>query len=82
MYHSVMVLMEALLVVIVPSKGRLMRPTALQTLYLLDRFEVSDEFYHELTQVKLKCFKVVHNYNMHCTCTCMRTGTLTRVYII
>ena len=25
--------------------------TALQTLYLLDRFGVSDEFYHELTQV-------------------------------
>ena len=26
---------------------------AMQTLYLLDRFGVSDEFYHELTQVKL-----------------------------
>ena len=25
--------------------------TALQTLYLLDRFGVSDEFYHKLTQV-------------------------------
>jgi len=24
---------------------------AMQTLYLLDRFGVSDEFYHELTQV-------------------------------
>lgn len=27
--------------------------SAMQTLYLLDRFGVSDEFYHELTQVSL-----------------------------
>ena len=28
---------------------------ALQTLYLLDRFGVPDEFYHELTQVQCGC---------------------------
>ena len=28
----------------------------MQTLYLLERFGVSDEFYHELTQVRLKMF--------------------------
>ena len=31
---------------------------AMQTLYLLDRFGVSDEFYHELTQVKQISFNV------------------------
>lgn len=32
----------------------------MQTLYLLERFGVSDEFYHELTQVRLKmCFWVL-----------------------
>ena len=34
---------------------------ALQTLYLLDRFGVSDECYHEITQVLHVCFK--------CLCT-------------
>ena len=29
--------------------------SAMQTLYLLDRFGVSDEFYHKLTQVSLFC---------------------------
>ena len=38
---------------------------ALQTLYLLDRFGVSDEFYHELTQV------IVSELFMHCTCACL-----------
>ena len=28
----------------------------MQTLYLLERFGVSDKFYHELTQVRLKMF--------------------------
>ena len=39
---------------------------AVQTLYLLDRFGVSDEFYHELTQVCARCilydnFNVIHS---------------------
>ena len=32
--------------------------TALQTLYMLDRFGVSGEFYHELTQVR--CYDLIH----------------------
>ena len=38
---------------------------ALQTLYLLDGFGVSDEFYHELTQV------IGSELIMHCTCACL-----------
>ena len=43
-----------------PPKDRSVQPArevdelcAMQTLYLLDRFGVSDEFYHELTQVRM-----------------------------
>ena len=37
---------------------------AMQTLYLLDRFGVSDEFYHELTQVSIAsdCIQMLLNY--------------------
>ena len=34
-----------------PERRKVDEYVALQTLYLLDRFGVSDEFYHELTQV-------------------------------
>ena len=34
-----------------PAQRKVDEATALQTLYLLDRFGVSDEFYHKLTQV-------------------------------
>lgn len=34
-----------------PERPKVDEYVALQTLYLLDRFGVSDEFYHELTQV-------------------------------
>ena len=34
-----------------PLAGEVDVFSAMQTLYLLDRFGVSDEFYHELTQV-------------------------------
>ena len=34
-----------------PEERKVDEYAALQTLYLLDRFGVSDEFYHELTQV-------------------------------
>ena len=35
-----------------PQQRKVDEATALQTLYMLDRFGVSDEFYHELTQVR------------------------------
>ena len=37
--------------IITPECRKVDEFIALQTLYLLDRFGVSDEFYHELTQV-------------------------------
>ena len=38
-----------------PEERKVDEYVALQTLYLLDRFGVSDEFYHELTQVLCSC---------------------------
>ena len=38
------------------STDRNSHSNVMQTLYLLERFGVSDEFYHELTQVRLKMF--------------------------
>ena len=35
-----------------PQQRNVDEAAALQTLYLLDRFGVSDEFFHELTQVR------------------------------
>ena len=51
---------------------------AVQTLYLLDRFGVSDEFYHELTQVQLVQY-VVHV--VLCQCTCLSSGVINVIMV-
>ena len=48
-----------------PEPRKVDEATALQTSYLLDRYGVSDEFYHELTQVKLKLYIIIIICTVH-----------------
>ena len=51
-----------------PGRREVDEATALQTLYLLDRFGVSDEFYHELTQVRYKRTPCNFYFIIHVQC--------------
>ena len=50
-----------------PEGRKVNEHVALQTFYPLDRFGVSDEYYHELTQVLHMCIHIVymHMYSLY-----------------
>ncbi len=45
-----------------PANPPIDETVIMQTLYLLERFSVSDEFYHELTQVRILSYMHVYTY--------------------